>query len=174
MSIKIGLIVSHAILLFFMFLLLLNGYLRGELKEKTNLVLTAIITGLLIFIGFKFGLIEALISIPICVLVYRPLTNILAKYISFKILGFRTSISNGKERTFEDIMSGKREKSLDLALKKTSIQKVLHQYGKTEDDFKDHYSKLMCTGVGDLSFDIMSNPKSLSLLFQLKNAGYFF
>jgi len=177
MSITIGLIVFHAILLVFMLLLMLNGYLRGALKTQTDVILSFIIIGLLVFIGFKFGLIEALVSIPICIFIYGPLTNPLARNISFRILGYRTILSGGLndgKLSIDDLLSDKpsnNEKFLNFALKKPSIQEVLRQYGKTEDDFKEQFWMLMASGLGDISYNIISNPKSLSLLFQLKEEG---
>ena len=175
MSINIGLIVVHTVILIFVFLFLLTGHLRGAWKGQIENVLIVIIIGLLIFIGFKYGLIAVFLSIPICLFVYAPLTNILAKYVSFKILGYRTNIKDEKPLSAYDLCSGKisgnREEFFNSTLKKKSIQKVLQQYGKTEDDLKEHFWKLMMSGLGDLSYDIISNPKSLNLLFQLKKEG---
>lgn len=173
MSIKIGFIVLHAVLIIFVFLFLLTGYLRGAKKEQIENILIVIIIGLLILIGFSYGLIEALLSIPICLFVYAPLTNILAKYISFKILGYRTTIREEKPLSVEDLFGvfDKNENFFNLVLKNDSIQNVLKQYGKTEDDLKEHFWTLMRTGLGDLSYDIISNPKKLNLLFQFKEEG---
>lgn len=173
MSIKFGLIILHVVLLISVFLFVLTGYLRGAKKEQIEHTLTAIIVGLLIYIGFKYGLIEAFLSIPICLFVYAPLTNILAKYVSFKILGYRTNIKDEKPLSVEDLIGGldKKEKFFELVLKNDSIQKVLQQYGKTEDDLKEHFSILRACGLGDLSYDIISNPKTLNLLFQFKEEG---
>lgn len=185
---SVGLILFHLCFLFVVFLIMLNGYLRGALKQYIDAALGLIIIILLIICGFVFGLKAALVAVPLC-FIYGAVTKPLAQRLSYRILGRRTGFESGHEgNTWNDFISGKvsseryeqymekaerrNKKRFDSIRRNQKIKKVLIENGKTAEDIEDYYRDLIKIGLGKaLSWEIISKPDDLSLLIQMKKKG---
>ena len=78
-----GLILLHACLAFLAFLVMLNGYLLGKYKTLIDVGLSAALVFLLIFCGFSFGWMAALIAV-LMYFFYGSITKPLVRFFANK------------------------------------------------------------------------------------------
>jgi len=63
------------------------------------------------------------------------------------------------------------DQRLRAIARRDEIREVLKSKGKTPDDLEESFHKLMAAGMGDASWNIVSAPDDLALLFELKEQG---
>jgi hypothetical protein len=78
-----------------------------------------------------------------------------------------------KVKSIEEVV--RRGEEMDRRLRaiarRDEIREVLKSKGKTPDDLEESFHKLMAAGMGDASWNIVSAPDDLALLFELKEQG---
>jgi hypothetical protein len=169
----LALAILHFGLVVTAFLVVLNGYLRGAKKaqiDATLSILWLILLGIaFVSFGWKVGALALVLSF-IYALIARPIAASVAR----RILGYRTaSESPGSFATalsVEGVLRGSEETERRLAqiARKRGIAEVLDENGLTAEGLKDHFDFLMRIGLGELAWEIVSSPKDLKLLLQLR------
>ncbi len=185
---SVGLIVYQLIILLFVFLIMLNGYLRGSAKQIIDAGISIILMITLILAFFIFNWKIVILSI-IAIFVYSFVSKPFAKKLAHRMLGYRTSFDTGSDDSLKDFTSGKislekyfeklekkQQKSEEIRLQKlferNQIRNVLKQYQKNYEDFTNYFHLLKMTGLGEeLAWEIISNPKDLQKLIYLKDKG---
>ena len=177
---SLGLLLLETFILLLVFLVTLNEYLLGAAKEKirTVLFLLNLISVVAVFIAF--GWIAGIITI-LLLFVFTIISTPLARYASFKILGFRAPLGSGSPEfdamtsgrmSFDDYLekSDKRREKEDARLAKIlsspKIKHVMNEYGESEDDLEKWRILL-----ADIFWEVISNPNKLRMLLELKRRG---
>ncbi|HEY3412216.1 MAG TPA: hypothetical protein VGM51_04055 [Armatimonadota bacterium] len=180
-------VLMQAFLAALVFLSVLNGFLRGRSKSRVDAVLGMI--GVVYFIScFTLcGILQGLVSIG-TMLVYGLLARPVAQSVSFRLLGYRTTVRqsdrfgdismvSGRGEVMEDLfgqMDAKSEKQrnyIEAVAISEPIAHLLQQHGKSVDDLSDDMHYLLAAGLGDLSYDLISEPASLVRLWELQAQG---
>lgn len=168
------------------FLIILNGYLRGKIKDKIDIFLGGTIFILLISGFIFYAWYEALLTIFLA-FVYGIFLNVFAKYTAFKVLGYRTSINN-KDKNLQDLFCGKKSmqdyfKTVDIQHKKDmnklqrwyhnkDINKILEEAGKDFNSYSEIYKKIQMSGLNrKAALDVVSRPKKLKKYIHLVDEG---
>lgn len=174
-------------LLFVVYLIVLNGYLRGNSKHIIDAVLSviiviAIILGFILF-NWKVGAISV-----IAIFVYAIITRPLARKLAYRMVGYRTSSLIESDNSLSDFSSGKislekyfektekrrknEENKLRRIYDRKQIKIILQKNNRDYNDFVEFYRLLNITGLGEeLAWEIISDPKKLQRLISLKNDG---
>ena len=183
-----NLFIYHMIILVIVFLLMLNGYLRGSIKGYIDaifgiLLFVLIVIGFIIY-GWKIG-----IANIIAILLYSVVTKRFAKKIAYKLLGRRTSFDTGEKSSMKEFIDGdislenyfdkmqketeKDEDKLQRYYNKPEINNTLNKYNKSFDDYVELYQLLKVSSVGsEVAFDIVSSPKDLHKYYNMKEQGH--
>lgn len=169
----------HAGLVVVVFLYMLNGYLQGASKALIELFFMVVWIALLVAAFWIFGLTSGLLAIALSG-VYAALTKPLAASVSRRILGHRTAFElseSMRARTYtpslEDILRDgeETEKRILAIAKKTAIARVLSDRGLTSKDLYQVYSFLARAGLGEITWDLISNPKDLTKSLDIMKQG---
>ena len=174
---SLGLLLLETFILSLVFLITLNEYLLGAAKEKIRTILVLLNLILVIAVFIVYGWVAGIITIPLLV-VFAIISNPLARYASFRILGFRASLGSGSPE-FDAMMSGRtsfddyleksdkrREKEdgrLAKILSTRKIKNVLDEYSESVDDLEKWRILL-----ADIYWEVISNPNKLRMLLELK------
>ncbi len=98
--------IYQLIILFFVFLMMLNGYLRGSAKQIIDAVISLILLIALILGCFVFNWKIVILSI-IAIFAYAFVSKPFAKKLAHRMLGYRTSFDAGSDDSLRDFTSGK-------------------------------------------------------------------
>ena len=182
-----GLIIYQIIILFFVFLIMLNGYLRGGAKQIIDAVISLFLLIAFILGFFIFNWKIVILSI-MAMFVYAFVSKPFAKKLAYRMLGYRTSFDTGSDDSLREFTSGKislekyfeksqrrqqeEEFRLHKLFERNQIRNVLKQYQKNYEDFVGYFHLLKMTGLGEeLAWEIISNPKDLQKIIYLKDKG---
>lgn len=169
-----SLIGLHIGLVSIVFLVVLNGYLRGAKKvqiDATLSVLWLILLGIgFVSYGWKVGL-TALVLSFIYALISKPIAASTAR----RVLGYRTTfgssgLSSPTDLSVEAILGRHEEtdRRITQIAQKSGIAKILNENVMTAEDLKEQFHFLMRIGLGDLAWEVISTPKDLKLLLDLR------
>ena len=169
------------------FLYTLNLFLRGSKKQQIEailgiLIILSVIASFL-FLGWRWGLL-ALISPFIFVGLSRPI----AERVAFKTLGYRTGVDDGSDFALENALNnggvgfdklmgriGEDEKTakrrLEQIAKTSDINFVLARHGISFSMFCEILRELRASTLRDLAWEIVSSPKELDQLIEMRSAG---
>ena len=171
-----ALTVLHFGLVVTAFLVVLNGYLRGAKKAQIDATLGILWLIFLVIafvaFGWKVGVFALILSF-----IYAFITRPIAGSVARRILGYRTALeSSGSFTTDLSVEALRRsndetERRLTQIAHKRGISRVLDENGVAVEDLKDHFDFLMRIGLGELAWEIVSSPKDLKLLLQLRQQG---
>lgn len=169
----LGLTVLHIGLAFTAFLIVLNGYLRGAKKAQIDAVLSLVWLGLLAVALFAFSWRAAVFALLLS-FVYAIVAKPIAAALARALLGYRTAVRDPSvaepDFSVERLLRSREETDRRLAqiARKPDIAQILQEERMTAQDLKEQFWFLMRVGVGDLSWEIVSKPKDLRLLLQLR------
>jgi hypothetical protein len=172
---SIGLIIFHGALAATAFLAVLNGYLRGAAKAKIDGLLSVAWIGLLaaafVFFGWRQGLLALVLSFA-----YAMAANPLAKAVARRMLGYRTTLGTTEceiDYSVDGLLrrSDETDRRLTRIASRPGIAEVLAVNELQADDLKEQLGFLMSSGLGDLSWEIVSTPSDLQLLLDLRGQG---
>ncbi len=170
-----GLAVSHVVLFTLTFLLVTNGFLRGNAKITIDAILVLALLVLLIIIGIVFGWKMGLLAFG-AFFVYGALLRPFARRLAFRVLGYRTSdleTSAAAPWSVSEMMRhAEREKRLIQEIAgRPRIAKVLAEHRLSAADLHERYNWLIRAGVGQVAWDILSSPTDLKLMLSLLDQG---
>jgi len=171
------------------FLYTLNLFLRGAKKQIIEGVLGLLIVVTVIasffLIDWRWGLV-ALISPFVLIGLFRPL----AQAAAHKLLGYRTGVDDqpesidgllqqmasgeeGFRKAFEKIgrEADKRRQRLSTLASKSAISSVLQRHNVSFDEYEKLFDSLWSSALHDLAWEIVSVPKDLDSLIQMKRQG---
>ena len=166
---SLGLLLLEVFVFILVFLITLNEHFLGAAKEKirTALFLLNIISVVVVFVAY--GWIAGIITIPL-LLVFAIVSTPLAKFVAFKVLGFRaTDAMLSRRILFNDFLEqseNKREKDKACSvnvLASQDIKNILSEYGETQEELEKW--------ADVLSWEVVSSPKKLRMLLELKKQG---
>lgn len=171
------------------FLYTLNLFLRGAKKQITEGVLGLLIVVTVIasffLIGWRWGLV-ALISPFVLIGLFRPL----AQAAAHKLLGYRTGVDDqpesidgllqqmasgevGFRKAFEKIgrEADERRQRLSALSSEPAISSVLQRHNVSFEEYEKLFDSLWSSALHDLAWEIVSVPKDLDSLIQMKRQG---
>jgi hypothetical protein len=168
-------LIIHSALVITVFLAMLNGFLRGSAKSTIDVVLSLVWVGLLAtalwLVGWKGALLGLFLSF-----VYGAITIPIARSVSRRILGYRTSLTTveGAPDYSVDAMfqrSERTERRLEAIAQRPAIAALLLKNQLTSKELQAQYWFLMGGGLGDLAWEIVSSPADLQRLLNLRREG---
>ena len=182
------LILLHTVLIVTGFLITLNFYLPGALKDQITVGLSVLLLGTIAAIWILHGWKAGLIAIP-AAYVYVDLPTPLVKAAAYRLLGYRTSAESGGE--FSDLhalQSGKlsmnrylqqahrrteRERTeLDRVIARARVQATLKATGRFQSEIVELVWMLSLTDVGrELALSAVVDPDLLRELLEMREAG---
>lgn len=170
-----GVVFLHLALVVVTFLVMLNGYLRGAAKAKTDGALSVAWVGLLILATFVFGWRQGLIALVLSFLYSRAWVPI-ASAVSHRLLGYRTTLQSDEAPVNVSVESLLKSNEADnQRLRKVAagrhIARVLQSRGLGPEDLKEQFWFLMSSGLGDLSWEIVSDSEELTQLLDMRDRG---
>ncbi len=170
----------HLALALVMFLFVLNGFMRGASKQVIGAALLVIQLGLLTAVFVTSGWLAALLALPIVFCVYGALAQLVAKPLAHKILGYRTTFDpagsagrDSRPTSIDEVLKWgdrKRERSARIAAK-PAIASVLHKNAMGPDALDEQVGFLFKAGFGDLAWEVVSSPRDLQRLIDLRQQG---
>lgn len=168
-----GIVLLHLALAVVTFLLMLNGYLRGAAKARTDGALSVAWMGLLVLGTFVFGWRQGLIALVLSFL-YSRVSVPVARVVAHRLLGYRTTLQSDEAPlnfSVESLL--KSNEANNQRLRKVAagrhIARVLQSRGLGPDDLKEQFWFLMSSGLGDLSWEIVSDPDDLIQLLDMRD-----
>lgn len=164
------------------FLISLNEYLLGASKDKIRTFLV-VLNLILIIVSFVIGSLLIGGIFIAATIVWAILCAPLAKYIAFKMIGYKVPIRNQDSNDLGDLLTGKTSmdkyfdrSEIDKNLKKEKISKILHNieiqnilrdFSKTLEDLETYEVVLV-----DIYIDVISSPKKLRMLLEFEKEGF--
>lgn len=175
---RLQLVVLHMGLVVVAFLVILNGFLRGARKTQIDALLSLLWIAILVYSFFAYGW-EVTALAVVMSFVYAWLSRPFARSITSRLLGYRTTLEFGGPRSpripssVDELVrhADDTERRLAEIGKSKKILDVLHKKGRSVRDLKEIYYDLLATGLGDLTWEAVSNPADLELFLDLRDQG---
>ena len=168
------------------FIFALNLFLRGRMRQSIELVSTWLLVALSIVAFFLFHWTFAIFVPPVAFFagrVFRPIAQLLAS----RIMGYRTGIEGAEWKEgagqMQDMLERRitmqeyfakgesekaaRAKRFENILAARNMQPLVHMHKLTPQTMEDLYRYLGSCGLAELTWDILSNPRSLQRLITL-------